>query len=685
MKIHQNNLTAVSGFLKFRLVLVIAALPLILFGCGGSGSSSGSTAGASTTTSSSSSSSSTSSTTSTTTSTTSTTTTSLPAGTYAVQLVVTDFQKSTSAVSGIPGTVSCADASGSGATCNSTAITAGTVVTLTANAATGYGVSWGGACASAGTSNTCVLTMNSSKSATISFDPKSSGIWWVSTTGSDSNDGRSISTAFSTFHKALTSMSGGDTLYIDDGTYAQSIGGFGGNYSPWDTSPCGSSTTTTPPCLVTTNGARNEGPNGLSSSQRTRILGYRRHMVTVNPSTLSTGKRIGLQIFKGQHIEVGNIVFMHTPDGAVDIEQDNDVYIHQVGSGFADPINAGDNNKAQFYVGDSTGVVVEECWAWGYGARYGVVFHGGTNNIARRNVVRYDGALDGNPKAGISLYSENNSLAENNIVIDFDSGTDSTSDVHAALFTTSSVPLSSPSLVGGLGSVAWYGNVAVNITGQTNAHFFFDSLTSIGGTITAINNVIGGAGGATVAGLWLSNDNITQHNIILSHNTLYNSNGRGVRVDAPQPWSAVTYNDNLIDIASGQCFQDVSGSGARTTSTHNQMFGCTTLAVPNDTSLVTGNPALSYLLRIDAGAGKGTASDGGDRGATVVKRYSGGTSTGADLWPFPNEDIIKTDMCNGPDNGTTIKTRGHNQTGWCASGKSLTKYVWEQLGNTSPY
>lgn len=644
-------------------MLAIAAISLLFTSCGGSSSSSTGS------------------------STTSMPTTSLAAGANVVQVQVTDYQNSTSTITGMPGVTTCKDSIGTGTTCNGTGVASASAITLTANSAAGYGVIWGGACS--GTSTTCSLTLNSNQTVTARFDPKGSNIWWVSKTGSDTNSGRTPTTAFATFHKALTSMAGGDTLYIDDGTYAESIGGHGGQYSVWDTSPCGSTTTTTPPCLVSTNGSRGEGPNGLDAAHRTKILGYRRHKVFVNASTLSAPNRLGLQLFKGQHIEVGNIVFMHTPDsGPVDIQQVNDVYIHQVGAAYPDPVNASDNNRALFYVGDSTGVVIEESWAWGYGGRYGIVFHGGTHNIARRNVVRYDGAPDGNPKAGISLYSEDQSIAENNIVVDFDNGTDSTSDVHAPLFTTSSVPLSSPSLVGGLASVSWYGNVAVNITGQTNAHFFFDSLASVGGTITAINNVvsgIGASGGSTVAGIWISNDSGTHHNIVVNHNTVYNSNGRGVRVDATPAWNAVTFNDNLVDKATGLCFQDMTGSGTRISATHNQVFGCTTVSVPNDSSLVTTDPGLSYLLRIDAGGGKGTASDSGDRGATVVKRYNSGTLTTTDLWPFPNEDIISSDLCAGPDNGTTITTRGHNQTGWCASNKTLTKYVWGLLGNTSPY
>jgi hypothetical protein len=109
----------------------------------------------------------------------------------------------------------------------------------------------------------------------------------------------------------------------------------------------------------------------------------------------------------------------------------DDIIIHHVAGAYADLASSTDNNRATFYIGDCSNVLVEESWAWGYGGRYAFVAHGGKNNVFRRNVARYDGSPDGQPRAGIVLYSEDNSIAENNIVIDFDSGPDSTGDVRA--------------------------------------------------------------------------------------------------------------------------------------------------------------------------------------------------------------------------------------------------------------
>ena len=107
--------------------------------------------------------------------------------------------------------------------------------------------------------------------------------------------------------------------------------------------------------------------------------------------------------------------------------------------------------------------------------------------------------------------------------------------------------------------------------------------------------------------------------------------------------------------------------------------------------------SLFYLPRIESNSDlSGKASDGGDVGATVMKRIGVNgtlwgepgynTTTDEDLWPWPNEDIIKINL----------RTYSHPQIngarGFCADGKqlngihdiTLTSYIWEYLGNPIP-
>lgn len=604
-----------------------------------------------------------------------------PGALDSARITVTDPLHSGSVVAA--GTASCADVSpgGEGTAC---AFAAGPLA-LTAAPRSGFGVSWGGDCAQSGTGTTCTLAADAL--ASVTFWPTGSSVWWVATTGNDSSSGHTPETAFATFRKALVTMAPGDALYIDDGTYHQSVGGHDGPYSPWDTSIC-ARLSRVPPCLANRSTERNEGPSGADPAHRTRIMGFRRHRVIIDGTQAAGGNGIGLQIFQGAHIEVANLSFVHTRDmDPVTIEQSDDIYVHQVAGAYPDPANRDDNNRAAFYVGDSANVLIEESWAWGFGARYGVAFHGGAHNIARRNVVRYDGSYDGQARAGVVLYSEDQSIAENNIVVDFDSGPDDTSrDGHAPFFGTCSVPLSSPSLTAGLGTVSWLGNIAVAATGTFDGFMQMDSYCSTGGTLTLAHNVLArapGSPGSGEMGIWLQMDNDTRHTAVLSHNTIHGVNGAGMRFDDLPSWTSITMLDNLIDGATGACVQDLASG--RTRADHNQLSGCQGSSLAGDAHLLAADPSLSYLVRIDGGGGKGTASDGGDRGATVVKRYERGALTSADLWPFPNEDLIRADFCAGPDNGASIITRGHNARGWCASGKSLTRYVWEQLGQPSPY
>ncbi len=563
--------------------------------------------------------------------------------------------------------------------------------TITASTSAAYGNTWsGGTCS--GTGTTC--TLSAGQSATITFWPTGSNVWWVAASGaSDSNAGHTPAAAFATIHKGLTTMAAGDTLYLDDGTYSQDggIGGYGGTYSSWDTSGCLTGLAGHPPCLSSHLDVPNEGKSGVDSAHRTKVLGFRRHAVTVDGTGRSSGKRIGLQIWKGAHIEIGNIVFQHSQSmGPCEIEQSTDVYLHDVGCAYPDPVNSSDNNRAAFYIGDDDQVLIEDSWAWGFGSRYGIVAHGSTNVTLRRNVIRYDGAYDGQQRAGVNLYSVDNSIAENNVVVDFDAATtgDGTSypNDHMPFYWTCSVPLSSPSVAAGQGTTSWLGNVAVNILGPPAAFMMLDSHCSIGGTFTAKHNVMAAGSPAPTPGfaMWFSHDDTTpMTSAIFEHNTIYGGSGStGMRIDSTPPWPTMTIRNNLIAAMTGACLQNLGG-GTRTLD-YNHVNGCTG-GFTGDSHLVTASPSLSYLLRVDSGGGKGTASDGGDRGATVVKRYVDGSLTGTDLWPLPNEDIAKIDMCAGPDSGTTIVTKGHNASGWCASGKTLTKYVWEQLGNASPY
>ena len=116
--------------------------------------------------------------------------------------------------------------------------------------------------------------------------------------------------------------------------------------------------------------------------------------------------------------------------------------------------------------------------------------------------------------------------------------------------------------------------------------------------------------------------------------------------------------------------------------------------------------SLQYLVRIEpASSYSQVASDGGDIGATIIYQYGkAGTLWGEDgynklqdgtngqavveLWPFPNEDLIKTNMAGySYDDGSGGAPEITGARGFCTgtsrdgTSQTLTKYIWEYLGN----
>jgi hypothetical protein len=125
------------------------------------------------------------------------------------------------------------------------------------------------------------------------------------------------------------------------------------------------------------------------------------------------------------------------------------------------------------------------------------------------------------------------------------------------------------------------------------------------------------------------------------------------------------------------------------------------VAGANDTFV---NPNYDYPVRVESGSPlKGSASDGGDRGATIMyKRGVSGTLWGEPgydeltdepLWPFPYEDEIKKDMA-AFNREFTVDSETYTingARGFCAPGNglngepiTLTSYIWEYLGNPCP-
>jgi parallel beta-helix repeat protein len=124
--------------------------------------------------------------------------------------------------SGVAITVSPADSNsaGNGSTSFTRTYTTGTAVTLTAPATAGSSTfsAWSG-CTSASTT-TCKVTLGADATVTATYAaPASSVTYYVSGSGSDSNDGLSTTSAFLTLQHAAGMTQPGDVVYAMNGTY----------------------------------------------------------------------------------------------------------------------------------------------------------------------------------------------------------------------------------------------------------------------------------------------------------------------------------------------------------------------------------------------------------------------------------------------------------------------------------
>src|SRR5574343_224551 len=89
---------------------------------------------------------------------------------------------------------------------------------------------------------------------------------------------------------------------------------------------------------------------------------------------------------------------------------------------------------------------------------------------------------------------------------------------------------------------------------------------------------------------------------------------------------------------------------------------------------------LLYPVRIETNSPCKNAGEAGDIGGNVLRCYVDGAETTDNLWPWQYESRIRQEMC----------TDASISTGFCSafsrdgSPQTLTKYIWEYLGNQIP-
>lgn len=471
-------------------------------------------------------------------------------------------------------------------------------------------------------------------------------------TGSDSNSGTSGS-RWATFSHAFSEMSGGDTLIVGDGTYNQQI---------------------------------KNVPDG-SSGAYTIVKAENDNEVTVISPQVDY--QAALYLSYSEYIQVEGIKFdgNNYAEGAALVNNCNHIKILRCG--FWGGVEVGDGHCFAL-TGGSNYCLVENCWANG-GGRY--KFHSAMtthHNIFRRCVARHD-YNDDEQTSEFTRYDATHVDYQNCISIDGygtyggfwneknDCGSNTTGKnlgcivLNAGWATMRDLKEGGPNGAMGTRTITNCsfvgGGIGVNVGNQDGCGYITKTTANV--THCTIIGIDGGGPSQYGQGVGF-------------HAEEYSTGGGEVNIE---------FKDSIIMDCDEYAVDSDWGYPA-------SPFAVSHLIVYNNTnnfdSTVTAsnidyrNPNLLYLTRVEAGSpGDGNASDGGDRGATILYAYGdNGTlwgdpnyetiNTSVPLWPWANEAEIQSDF-RAHASGDTDGYRG-----FCANGQTLTKYIWQYLGNTIP-
>ncbi|MEK6564644.1 MAG: putative Ig domain-containing protein, partial [Candidatus Omnitrophota bacterium] len=465
-------------------------------------------------------------------------------------------------------------------------------------------------------------------------------------------DGLSWATAKKHINAGVSAMSGGDTLYIRDGVYTGD-----------------------------SNRIRNV-PSG-SAGNYTRIYAENDWGVTIsNPTDFPA------YLNNSSYIEVRGVKFKDYTSLKVYVNSSNHIKIIRCSS----DDNGG--SSAGFLASNSSYVLFEECYKYG-ASRYAfqVSAGGGSSSyiIFRRCVVRWDYSDTIEPQACFANYDQSYVYFQNCIAID---GLDIRSqevtyDGTKGFFTPN-----------GANQTHFQGCIALNLEG---AGYWIEDSPVVNVTLT--NSVA-----------WDCKNHANTATDGYPPRSFYSRPGSGPLTLNHCVFGQSNWTSRVVDsdlgagdtlknsiIANFSAMTDYAEDGFDT-SIYNDYYGNSGGRNRNGglgANSLTTNPftnSLKYLTRIESGSDlSGQADDGGDIGATILKKIgvSGAlygeagwdTVTSDNLWPFPNEDILRADMkawSKAAGSAYAGSPAMSGDRGFCADGTTLTKYIWEYLGNVMP-
>lgn len=458
--------------------------------------------------------------------------------------------------------------------------------------------------------------------------PLHAAIWYLSPNGDDGNSG-SAAAPWASFAHALSRMAAGDELVIADGSYDQRIVIRGREQL--------------------TLRAANRGQARVAGGGSGPVLELQDcAFITVDGLRLSDGGENNVLSVDGT-----------TAPGLSAQGSSHDIVLRNLGI----EGSCLQYNCAAAAISRSSEVVFEDSWIFGAG-RYSLLVYGARNVTVRRLVVRWDRWEGGaykvdDPRHAMNFYNTRDSIFENVYVLDAGR------------------------------SQSRYGDKgAISIGGNANGDTPWDSSSNnlvIGSLL--INNI--GNGISIESPVMQDNNRIrnvlihgsTRHavslnkqvrNTLLRHLTVVRSGG-GIGDWSSGVTGTGVYDSLFVDNANAQFNGDVAEDwNVLHGNAENRNGGS---LGPHDTTGV--RPDLNNLLDPrDAGlSGRVSAqSEFNWPGAHVLERYQNGVATNVPLWPWPNETLIREDLCDAATLGRWLRT-GDNQPGWCSSGMSLEAYA----------
>ena len=499
------------------------------------------------------------------------------------------------------------------------------------------------------------------------------GSGWV--TGNDANSCNSKSTACGTIRAGILKMLGGDELVIGDGTYTG-----------------------------TSNSIYNI-PSG--SAGKYTIIRAENDWGTIVTAKSPSYPTPSAYINNNQYIEIRGIKFLGTNGLKLYVINSDHIKIIRCSS---DGVVEG--NGSSFAVAGSSYVLFEECFSYGAGRYpFGVTKNYSTDApshhiIFRRNVCRWDYSNTIEPQACFANYDQEYVYYQNNVVVDGKEirGIDAPYDGAKGFFTPN-----------GAKETHFQGNIVLNFEG-TGYRIEQSPVSNVTLTDSIAWNTKWTTNDVTYpANLFYSDDGIgplTVNRATLGDNDLTNYGGSDISNITLRAASSTIKNSIIYGNAPkgiyGYAVRVHNNGISQYNSYYNNTPGKDNYNGIGATSFNNINPlnnGLKYLPRIEDNSFLKTAGENGLQvGAQIVKRYgASGTLWGEagwdvltndDLWPFPNEDVIKKDVASfykSPNEVYAGSPEMIGARGFAADGNglygnpiTLTSYIWEYLGNPCP-